>query len=122
MGFNIFSLLEDPTFMFFFHELICILGSLYYIAPMVTRIREKREGKPYTTSWKSQKDIVAVYIVVAESIFLYDDVNTNGIINAPLAIFTQVLAVIIIAAAYIILKEGPQVSAKNPLSSTKKRK
>ena len=106
--FDIFTLLDNPTFMFVFHEVVCILGAVYYLVPMMTRLREKKEGKPFTTSWKNLKNIVCTYVVVAESIFLYEDVRTEGIINPIVAIVTQVLAIIFIFSSYLILKDEPQ--------------
>lgn len=120
---DIFNLFENPTFMFIFHEIICILGSLYYLPHMLTRIREKREGKPYSVCWKDLKNIVATYVIVAESLLLYEDIKTQGIINPTVAVVTQVLAIVVIAAAYIILKEEPEKNTfKSAVPNTKKRK
>lgn len=120
--FDIFTLLDNPTFMFVFHEVVCILGAVYYLVPMMTRLREKKEGKQFTTSWKSLKNIVCTYVVVAESIFLYEDVRTQGIINPMVAIVTQVLAVIIIFSAYLVLKEEPKQNSFKSIANTKARK
>ena len=120
---DIWNLFENPTFMFIFHEIICILGALYYLPHMLTRIREKKEGKKFTVCWKDLKNIVATYVVVAESLLLYEDIKTNGIINPELALVTQVLAIIVIAAAYILLKEEPEKNTfKSAVPNTKKRK
>ena len=105
---DFWNLFDDPTFMFIFHEIICILGSLYYLPHIFTRLREKKEGKKYTVCWKDLKNIVATYVIVAESLLLYEDIKTQGIINPTVAVVTQVLAVIIIAYAYILLKEEPE--------------
>lgn len=120
---DIWNLFEDPTFMFIFHEIVCILGALYYLPHMFTRIREKKEGKKFTVCWKDLKNIVATYVVVAESILLYEDIRTNGIINPVVAVVTQVLAIIVIAAAYILLKEEPeQKTFKSSVANNKKIK
>lgn len=120
---DMWNLFENPTFMFIFHEIVCILGSLYYLPYMLTRIREKKAGKKFTVCWKDLKNIVATYVVVAESILLYEDIKTNGIINPELAVITQVLAIIIIAAAYILLKEEPEKNSfKSAVPNNKKRK
>lgn len=120
---DIWNLFENPTFMFVFHEIVCILGSLYYLPHMLTRIREKKEGKPFTVCWKDLKNIVATYVIIAESILLYEDIKTNGIINPTLAIVTQVLAIVVIATAYILLKEEPQKNTfKSAIANNKKRK
>lgn len=120
---DIWNLFEDPTFMFIFHEIVCILGALYYLPHMFTRIREKKEGKKFTVCWKDLKNIVATYVVVAESILLYEDIRTNGIINPVVAVVTQVLAIIVIAAAYILLKEEPeQKNFKSSVANNKKIK
>ena len=120
--FDIFSLMDNPLFMFVFHEVVCILGSVYYLVPMLTRLREKKENKPFSTSWKNLKNIVATYVVVAESIFLYEDVRTKGIINPMVAIVTQVLSVIIIASAYMILKEEPEKKSFKAIANNKTKK
>ena len=120
--FDIFSLLDNPTFMFVFHEVVCILGAIYYLVPMMTRLREKKEGKPFTTSWKGLKNIVSTYVVVAESIFLYEDVKTQGIINPAVAIVTQVLAVVVIFFAYLVLKEEPKQTSFKSIANTKIKK
>ncbi len=120
---DIWNLFDDPTFMFIFHEIICILGALYYLPHIFTRIREKKEGKKFTVCWKDLKNIVATYVVVAESILLYEDIKTNGIINPVVAVVTQVLAIIVIAAAYILLKEEPEEKTfKSSVANNKKRK
>ena len=121
---DIWNLFEDPTFMFIFHEIVCILGALYYLPHMFTRIREKKEGKEFTVCWKDLKNIVATYVIVAESILLYEDIKTQGIINPTVAIVTQVLAIIVIAAAYILLKEEPpkKSSFKSSVANNRKRK
>ncbi len=120
---DIWNLFDDPTFMFIFHEIICILGSLYYLPHIFTRIREKKEGKKFTVCWKDLKNIVATYIIVAESLLLYEDIKTNGILNPAVAVVTQVLAIIIIAAAYILLKEEPEKNTfKSTVANNKKRK
>lgn len=120
--FDIFTLMDNPTFMFVFHEVVCILGSVYYLVPMLTRLREKKEQKTFSSSWKNLKNIVATYVVVAESIFLYEDVKTAGIINPMVAIVTQVLAIIIIAAAYIVLKEEPEKSSFRAVANNRSKK
>ncbi len=120
--FDIWNILENPTFMFIFHEVVCILGSLYYLPAVLTRLREKKEGKTFTVCWKDMKNIVATYVIVAESIFLYDDVKNNGIINPMVAVFTQVFAIIFIAAAYLLLKEEPQKNSFKSIANTRKRK
>ena len=117
--FDILSLMDNPVFMFVFHEVVCILGAVYYLVPMMTRLREKKEGKAFSSSWKNLKNIVATYIVVAESIFLYEDIKTSGIINPAVAIATQVLAIIIIAAAYIILKEEPEKNSFHSVANNR---
>lgn len=120
---DIWNLFDDPTFMFIFHEIICILGALYYLPHIFTRIREKKEGKKFTVCWKDLKNIVATYVVVAESILLYEDIKTTGIINPVVAVVTQVLAIIVIAAAYILLKEEPEEKTfKSSVANNKKRK
>ena len=121
---DIWNLFEDPTFMFIFHEIVCILGALYYLPHMLTRIREKKEGKEFTVCWKDLKNIVATYVIVAESLLLYEDIKTNGIINPELALVTQILAIVVIAAAYILLKEEPaqKNTFKSSVANNKKRK
>lgn len=118
------NLFENPTFMFVFHEIVCILGAFYYLPYMFTRIREKKEGKEFSVRWKDLKNIVATYVIVAESLLLYEDIKTNGIINPMVAVVTQVLAIIVIAAAYIILKEEPQKksSFKSSVANNRKKK
>ena len=120
--FDIFTLMDNPTFMFVFHEVVCILGSVYYLVPMLTRLREKKAQKTFSSSWKNLKNIVATYVVVAESIFLYEDVKTAGIINPMVAIVTQVLAIIIIAAAYIVLKEEPEKNSFKAVANNRSKK
>ena len=101
-----FDFLENPTFSFILHEGICIMGIIYYLRPMIIRLTEKKNGvKKFTTSWESLKNVVAVYIVIAESAFLYQDYITKGMINITLAIITQVLAIIVIVAAYFVLHD-----------------
>ena len=70
------------------------------------------------------KNIVATYVVVAESILLYEDIKTQGIINPTVAVITQILAIIVIAAAYIILKEEPpqKTSFKSSVANNKRKK
>ena len=120
---DIWNIFENPTFMFIFHEIICFLGALYYLPHIFTRIREKKEGKKFSVCWKDLKNIVATYVVVAESILLYEDIRTNGIINPIIAIVTQVLAIIVIIVAYILLKEEPeQKTFKSSVANNKKRK
>ena len=120
---DIWNLFEHPTFMFIFHEIVCILGALYYLPHIITRLREKKEGKKFSVNWKDLKNIVATYVVVAESILLYEDIKTNGIINPTVAVVTQVLAIVVIAAAYILLKEEPeQKTFKSSVANNKKRK
>ena len=69
------------------------------------------------------KNIVATYVVVAESILLYEDIKTQGIINPTVAIVTQVLAIVVIATAYILLKEEPEKTTfKSSVANNKKRK
>ena len=120
---DIWNLFEHPTFMFIFHEIVCILGALYYLPHIITRLREKKEGKKFSVSWKDLKNIVATYVVVAESILLYEDIKTNGIINPTVAVVTQVLAIVVIATAYILLKEEPeQKTFKSSVANNKKRK
>ena len=121
---DIWNLFEDPTFMFIFHEIVCILGALYYLPHMLTRIREKKEGKEFTVCWKDLKNIVATYVIVAESLLLYEDIKTNGIINPELALVTQILAIVVIVAAYILLKEEPaqKNTFKSSVANNKKRK
>ena len=121
---DIWNLFEDPTFMFIFHEIVCILGAFYYLPYMFTRIREKKEGKEFSVCWKDLKNIVATYVVVAESILLYEDIKTQGIINPTVAVVTQVLAIIVIASAYIILKEEPpqKTSFKSSVANNKRKK
>ena len=118
------NLFDNPTFMFIFHEIVCILGVFYYLPYMFTRIREKKEGKEFSVCWKDLKNIVATYVVVAESILLYEDIKTQGIINPTVAVVTQVLAIIVIAAAYIILKEEPpkKTSFKSSVANNKRKK
>ena len=120
---TLWNIFENPTFMLVFHEIVCILGSLYYLPYMLTRIREKKEGKPFTVCWKDLKNIVATYVIVAESLLLYEDIKTGGIMNPVLALVTQVLAIIIIATAYILLKEEPEKNTfKSAIANNKKRK
>ena len=118
------NLFDNPTFMFIFHEIVCILGAFYYLPYMFTRIREKKEGKEFSVCWKDLKNIVATYVVVAESILLYEDIKTQGIINPTVAVVTQVLAIIVIATAYIILKEEPpqKTSFKSSVANNKRKK
>ena len=118
------NLFDNPTFMFIFHEIVCILGAFYYLPYMFTRIREKKEGKEFSVCWKDLKNIVATYVVVAESILLYEDIKTQGIINPTVAVVTQVLAIIVIASAYIILKEEPpqKTSFKSSVANNKRKK
>ena len=42
---DFWNLFEHPTFMFIFHEIVCILGMLYYLPAMLTRIREKKKAR-----------------------------------------------------------------------------
>ena len=120
---DIWNLFEDPTFMFIFHEIVCILGALYYLPHVFTRLREKKEGKKYTVCWKDLKNIVATYVIVAESLLLYEDIKTNGIINPVVAVVTQVLAIVVITYAYILLKEEPEKKTfKSSVVNNKKRK
>ena len=120
---DIFNIFENPTFMFIFHEVVCILGSLYYLPHVFTRIREKKEGKEASVCWKDLKNIVATYVIVAESLLLYEDIKTNDIINPMVAVVTQVLAIIVIAYAYVLLKEDPKKNTfKSAVPNTKKRK
>ena len=81
---DFWNLFENPTFMFVFHEIVCILGALYYLPYIFTRIREKKEGKKFTVCWKDLKNIVATYVVVAESLLLYEDIKTHKKININL--------------------------------------
>ena len=121
---DIWNLFDDPTFMFIFHEIICILGAFYYLPHIFTRIREKKEGKEFSICWKNLKNIVATYVVVAESLLLYEDIKTNGIINPVVALVTQVLAIIVIITAYVLLKEeAPQKNTfKSSVANNRKRK
>lgn len=120
---DIWNLFEDPTFMFIFHEIICILGAIYYLPHMITRIREKKAGKEFSVSWKDHNNIVATYVVVAESLLLYEDIKTNGIIHPLLALVTQIAAIIVIGAAYILLKEDPQQNTfKSSVPNNRKKK
>lgn len=121
---DFWNLFENPTFMFVFHEIVCILGALYYLPHILTRLREKKEGKKFSVCWKDLKNIVATYVIVAESILLYEDIKTNGILNPAVAIVTQVLAVVIIVAAYILLKEEPEKNTtfKSSVVNNKRRK
>lgn len=120
---DIWNLFEDPTFMFIFHEIVCILGALYYLPHIFTRLREKKEGKKFSVSWRDLKNIVATYVVVAESLLLYEDIKTNGIINPVVAVVTQVLAIVVIAAAYVLLKDEPeQKTFKSSVANNRKRK
>lgn len=120
---DIWNLFNNPTFMFIFHEIICILGAFYYLPHIFTRLREKKEGKKYTVCWKDLKNIVATYVIVAESLLLYEDIKTEGIINPVVAVVTQILAIIIIATAYILLKEEPEKKTfKSSVANNKKGK
>ena len=120
---DIFNIFENPTFMFIFHEVICILGALYYLPHILTRLREKKEGKKFSVCWKDLKNIVATYVIVAESLLLYEDIKTQGIINPMVAVVTQVLAIIVIATAYILLKEEPEKTTfKSSVANNRKRK
>lgn len=120
---DFWNLFEDPTFMFVFHEIVCILGTLYYLPHIFTRLREKKEGKKYTISWKNLKNIVATYVIVAESLLLYEDIKSGGIINPVVAVVTQILAIIVIIYAYILLKDEPeQKTFKSSVVNNKKRK
>lgn len=121
---DFWNLFENPTFMFVFHEIVCILGAFYYLPYMFTRIREKKEGKEFSVCWKDLKNIVATYVIVAESLLLYEDIKTQGIINPVVAVVTQVLAIIVIASAYVILKEEPAKKSafKSSVVNNKKRK
>ena len=121
---DFWNLFENPTFMFVFHEIVCILGAFYYLPYMFTRIREKKEGKEFSVCWKDLKNIVATYVIVAESLLLYEDIKTQGIINPVVAVVTQVLAIIVIASAYVILKEEPAKKSafKSSVVNNRKRK
>ena len=120
---DIWNLFNNPLFMFIFHEIICILGAFYYLPHIFTRLREKKEGKKYTVCWKDLKNIVATYVIVAESLLLYEDIKTGGIINPVVAVATQVLAIIVIATAYILLKEEPEkTSFKSTVANNRKVK
>ena len=120
---DFWNLFENPTFMFVFHEIVCILGALYYLPYIFTRLREKKEGKKFTVCWKDLKNIVATYVIVAESLLLYEDIKTGGIINPVVAVATQVLAIIVIATAYILLKEEPEkTSFKSTVANNRKVK
>ena len=120
---DFWNLFENPTFMFVFHEIVCILGALYYLPHIFTRLREKKEGKKFSISWKDLKNIVATYVVVAESILLYEDIKTQGIIIPIVAVVTQVLAIIVIGYAYFLLKEEPeQKTFKSTVANNRRRK
>lgn len=121
---DFWNLFENPTFMFVFHEIVCILGALYYLPHILTRIREKKAGKKFSVCWKDLKNIVATYVIVAESILLYEDIRTGGILNPIVAVVTQVLAIAVIATAYVLLKEESQktTSFKSSVANNRKRK
>ena len=120
---DFWNLFENPTFMFIFHEVICILGALYYLPYIFTRLREKKEGKKFSFCWKDLKNIVATYVVVAESILLYEDIKTEGILNPAVAVVTQVIAIVIIAFAYFLLKEEPEKNTfKSSVANNKRKK
>ena len=56
---DFWNLFENPTFMFVFHEIVCILGALYYLPHIFTRFREKKEGKKHTETsgtWSRRPD------------------------------------------------------------------
>ncbi len=116
-GFN--SLLETPTFKFVFHEVVCILGILYYLAPTITRLREKKENRPFTTSWKSLKNVVATYILLAESFFVYEDIRTGIITQTEVAVVSQVLAVAVILTAYFVLRDPQDKKVRGPVTKHK---
>ena len=119
MDFSFNSLLEDPSFKFIFHEVVCLLGILYYLVPTVTRLREKKAGLPFTTSWKSLKNIVALYVVLAESVFLYEDIKAGIIIQTEVATVSQVLAVAVIFVAYLVLRDPYEKKVMGPVTKHK---
>lgn len=103
--------LEDPTFKLIFHESVCILAVIYFLLPILTTLREKKQGLPLSQSWNPHKNIVALYVVVAEPVFLYGDITTGVIQNVALTVGSQVLATIVVIIAYILLRD-PQDKSK----------
>ncbi|MDD7268110.1 MAG: hypothetical protein SPL15_01500 [Lachnospiraceae bacterium] len=102
MGLN--GLFENSLFKILFHEAICILAILYFLAPLLTALREKKEGRPISHPWNSQKNIVALYVTVAEPVFLYGDIQSGRITQLPLAIISQIAAMMIVILAYLVLR------------------
>lgn len=113
MNFNLMGALENPTFQFIFHESICILGSIYYLIPLITRIREKKEKLKFTSRWDSSKNIVALYVAFAEPIFLNEYLKKGQIINPELAVVTQAVAIVVIATAYLVLREKKEPGSRS---------
>lgn len=114
MKFDLMGSLENPTFQFIFHETICILGSLYYLTPLVTRIREKRNNLKFTSRWDSSKNIVALYVALVEPIFLREYIQNDQIINMEVAVVTQAVAIIVIVASYLVLREKREPGSRPP--------
>lgn len=101
-----FSFLESPMFAFIFHEIICIMATVYYLLPIVTRFKEKKAGnKKFTTSWEDLKNVVATYVVIIESYLLYENVSTGTIIQPMIAIVTHVITLAVIVTAFVVLRD-----------------
>ncbi|MBQ9990917.1 MAG: hypothetical protein IJP31_08250 [Lachnospiraceae bacterium] len=119
MGFDLNSLFENSTFKLIFHEVVCVLGSLYYLAPALIRLREQKENKPFSTAWNSSKNIVAVYVILAEPIFLYEDIKTGLITQVEITVISQILAIILVLASYIILRDPEKKKVTGPVTKHK---
>ena len=101
-----FSFLESPLVAFILHEVICIMATVYYLLPLITRFKEKKAGnKKFTTSWEDLKNIVATYVIIIESYLVYENVTTGGTIQPIISIITQVITVIVILVAFIVLRD-----------------
>lgn len=101
-----FSFLESPLIAFILHEIICIMATVYYLLPLITRLKEKKAGnKKFTTSWEDLKNIVATYVVIIESYLVYENVTTGGTIQPVISIVTQVITVLVIIVAFIVLHD-----------------
>ena len=101
-----FSFLESPVIAFVLHEIICIMATVYYLLPLVTRLKEKKAGnKKFTTSWEDLKNIVATYVIIIESYLVYDNVTKGATIQPMIAIVTQVITVIVIFTAFLVLRD-----------------
>ena len=101
-----FSFLESPVIAFVLHEIICIMAAVYYLLPLITRLKEKKAGnKKFTTSCEDLKNIVATYVVIIESYLVYDNVTKGTTIQPMISIVTQVITVLVIVVAFIVLRD-----------------